>query len=229
MSSSGNAPGQIESPQGRRVRVPQQARSRRTRRRIVEAAVHCFETRGYDATTTAMIAARAGIAVGTLYGYFRDKREILLELLDHTMDEIAGTVIERLRSRAPEASDPRERVALIIDAVFHMQTLRPGIQRLLWGRYFKDPDFHAPIEETRTRLRHAVVAFAGSLDPHLLRPGLDLETASLVIVNAVQWNALHAFIHADDESRAAAARATTDMVSHYLFRDATAPGETDAG
>ena len=52
----------------RRVRVPQQARSRRTRERVLEAAVACFEDRGYDETTTAMIATRAGIGVGTLYG-----------------------------------------------------------------------------------------------------------------------------------------------------------------
>ena len=33
---------------GRGVRVPQQARSRRTRRKVVEAAMYCFEELGYD-------------------------------------------------------------------------------------------------------------------------------------------------------------------------------------
>ena len=49
------------APRG--VRKPQQARSRRTRERILEAAVECFEASGYDQTTTAAIAARAGTAV----------------------------------------------------------------------------------------------------------------------------------------------------------------------
>jgi len=50
------------------VRTPQQARSRRTREQILEAAVTCFEKRGYEETTTAEIARRARIAVGTCYG-----------------------------------------------------------------------------------------------------------------------------------------------------------------
>ena len=66
----------------RPIRQPQQARSRRTREAVLEAAGRCFEECGYDETTTAMIAERAGIAVGTLYGYFQDKRDILLEILD---------------------------------------------------------------------------------------------------------------------------------------------------
>ena len=50
-----------QAPTG--TRTPQQARSRRTRERILEAAVDCFETRGYEATTTAAIAEKAGVAV----------------------------------------------------------------------------------------------------------------------------------------------------------------------
>ena len=143
--------------------MPQQARSRRTRQRILEAAVACFEGRGYDETTTAMIASRAAIGGGTLYGYFRDKREILLELLDRTMNEISEVVIARLEPESWAGRDPREHVRVLIDGVFHMQTLRPGIQRILWERYFKDPDFHEPMERVRERLRATVERFAGEV------------------------------------------------------------------
>jgi len=208
-------------PAARPVRVPQQARSRRTRERIIDAAVACFESEGYDATTTAMIARRARIAVGTLYGYFRDKREILLELLDRTVDEIGEVVIARLEPESLQGRDPREHVRALIDAVFHMQTLRPGIQSILWERYFKDPDFHEPVEAVRTRLKEAVVAFARAADEQsgVLRPGLELDAAALTVVNAVQWNALHSFIHGTHEERHTAANATADMVARYLFRD----------
>ena len=75
------------SPTGERirpVRVPQQARSRRTRQRILDAAIESFETLGYDETTTAEIAREAGLAIGSVYDYFRDKRAILLEILRDT-------------------------------------------------------------------------------------------------------------------------------------------------
>ncbi len=208
-------------PGARPVRVPQQARSRRTRERVLRAAIDCFEKNGYDETTTAMIATRARIAVGTLYGYFRDKREILLELLERTAAEIGEVVIARLDPEAWAGRDPREHVRALIDAVFHMQTLKPGIQRVLWERYFKDPDFHEPVEVMRERMREAVVGFAVAIDEktQLLRPELEIETASLAVVNAVQWNALHSYMHGTPTEIDAAAAATADMISRYLFRD----------
>ena len=45
-----------------------------TRRRILDAAVQLFRTRGFEATTTRDIADAAGIATGTLFNYFRDQR-----------------------------------------------------------------------------------------------------------------------------------------------------------
>ncbi len=203
----------------RGIRVPQQARSRRTRERILEAAITCFEQHGYDDTTTAMIAARARIGVGTLYGYFRDKRDILLELLGRFTDQLLDVVVTRLDPEQWEGGDPAEHARQLIDAVFHMQTLRPGMQRVLWERYFKDPDFHEPMEDARERLRNAVERFARAIDPAVLRPGIDLGAASMTVVNAVQWNALHAFMHGTDAQIDSAAATTADMVARYLFRD----------
>ena len=203
----------------RRVRVPQQARSRRTRERVLEAAVACFEDRGYDETTTAMIATRAGIGVGTLYGYFRDKRELLLELLGQFSDQLVEVVISGLDPERWNGEDPAEHARQLIDTVFHMQTLRPGIQRVLWEQYFKESDFHEPMEAVRERVREAVERFAQTIEPEQLREELDLRAASLTIVNAVQWNAIHAFMHGTPEQIDAAAATTADMVARYLFRD----------
>ena len=86
----------------------------------------CFEARGYDATTTAAIAADAGVGVGTLYGYFTDKRAILLEVLDATVNQIADHVVAQLEPAAWRAADPRERVRALIDTVFHTRSISPG-------------------------------------------------------------------------------------------------------
>src|SRR6056297_2691444 len=62
----------------RLVRAPKQARAHRTREKLIEAAIVCFERHGFDETTTALIATEAGVAVGTVYNHFADKREIIL-------------------------------------------------------------------------------------------------------------------------------------------------------
>lgn len=203
----------------RSVRVPQQRRSRRTRQAVLQAAAACFEESGYDETTTAMIARRAGISVGSVYSYFRDKREILIELLETHLSEVARLVAERLDVDAWDDADPREVVRDLIDTVFHTQRMRPGLQRILWERHFKDEVVHDHAEAIRERMRAAIrTAFARLASRGELRD-LAPATAAAVVLNAVQWNAANAFMYGTPEWIDEAAGATADMVLRFLFRD----------
>src|SRR5579863_7498925 len=49
------------------------------RRRLRQAALELFGERGYEATTTAEIAARAGVTERTFFRHFPDKREALFD------------------------------------------------------------------------------------------------------------------------------------------------------
>ncbi len=204
---------------GRGVRVPQQARSRRTRRRIVEAALHAFEAGGYDETTTAVIAKRAGIAVGTLYGYFENKRDILLEVVDATLGEVSALVVEQLDPASWRGRDPRDVVRTLIDTLFHIQTLRPGTQRVIYERYFKDDAFRDLVEARQQPVRAAIVRFLESVGPEYRPRALDREAAAIAIYNTVQWNATQAIIGSSDDPAAidAAAREAADLIERYVF------------
>src|SRR3954471_9465827 len=48
------------------------------RERLVLAAVDLFTEQGYDATTVAQIAERAGVTKSTFFRHFPDKRELLV-------------------------------------------------------------------------------------------------------------------------------------------------------
>jgi AcrR family transcriptional regulator len=61
---------------------PRAARTRATRRRIVDAAAELFVGQGYAATTLEQIATRAGVAVQTVYFHFGNKRTVLKEAVD---------------------------------------------------------------------------------------------------------------------------------------------------
>jgi AcrR family transcriptional regulator len=76
-------------------------RKARTRASILDAAARLFSERGYDETSIALIAEHADTGVGTVYGYFESKAEILQEvLLDHSRVAIAGYL------RAIDATTP---------------------------------------------------------------------------------------------------------------------------
>ena len=49
------------------------------RRRLQQAAIELFCERGYDQTTTAEIATRAGVTERTFFRHFPDKREVLFD------------------------------------------------------------------------------------------------------------------------------------------------------
>ncbi len=62
--------------------------------RMVAAALDLYETRGYESTTVADIAARAGVTERTFFRHFSDKREVLFagaeKLESHILEEIAA-------------------------------------------------------------------------------------------------------------------------------------------
>jgi AcrR family transcriptional regulator len=62
------------------LRTPTTSGARRTRDKILDAALELFNERGTAAVTTNHVAAHAGISPGNLYYWFSDKDEIVREL-----------------------------------------------------------------------------------------------------------------------------------------------------
>lgn len=67
----------------------------RTRRALVEAAVHLFMTKGYDQTTVAEIAAEADVATKTFFNYFPGKDDVLFADAQDRIDVVLRTIDER--------------------------------------------------------------------------------------------------------------------------------------
>lgn len=205
------------APRG--VRVPVQARSRRTRQRVLEAAAETFENLGYQETTTAEIARRAGIAVGSVYDYFRDKRAILLELLHDTVEQVADLVVQGLAPETWRHADPRESVRKLLELVFHSRTLRPGLQRILWERFFQDPEVRAAVEAIEERVRGAIAALLQVLRDEGLTRIEDPATAAFVVHLSVEWTSSRLVLGGAPVDIDAAVDSATDMISRYLFED----------
>ena len=203
----------------RELRTPQQARSRRTREKILAAAVACFEELGYDATTTAAIAKRARIAVGSLYGYFQDKRAILLELWEKTSSEISSYIISSLDPEEWRDAEPRASVRTLIDALFHARTFNPGMQRIIWERYFKDAEFREAVQTTEIRVRTAMVELFAVLKAQGKLRVADVGSAAFVVHTSVEWTASRIMLGTAGAEVDQAVEATSDMVSRFLFHD----------
>ncbi len=60
--------------------------------RLQQAAFELYTERGYDQTTVAEIAGRAGLTERTFFRHFADKREVLFEGGDHFRAALVGPV-----------------------------------------------------------------------------------------------------------------------------------------
>src|SRR5258706_12398395 len=74
---------------------------------ILEAARKIFAKKGYEAATVDDVAEAAGVAKGTLYLYFRSKRELYLAALRH--DVLAWNRETASRAQAAPAIEAQVR------------------------------------------------------------------------------------------------------------------------
>ena len=79
-------------------RPPQSEESSRTR--ILKAAQHLFATQGFDGTTTRDLAQAAGVAEGTLFRHFANKKAILIEVATQGWVEILTDLLTELSEMA---------------------------------------------------------------------------------------------------------------------------------
>lgn len=112
-------------------RVPAQARSRRTVRRILEAAEGLVAEQGVEAVTTRAIAERAGVAAPSLYRFFADRDEVL----DALLEQMVGDLDDHARA-AEEAWEPGDLDGLL-RLEFHLHVAyyedHPSLAALWFG------------------------------------------------------------------------------------------------
>jgi AcrR family transcriptional regulator len=98
-----------------------------SRAALIDAAFEEFSTKGYEATTVANIAERAGVTTGALYAHFAGKLDLLIatvglmpvEDVMRSVDEIAALSPEEAVHRLGEglATPPDRRTLLLLDVI----------------------------------------------------------------------------------------------------------------
>lgn len=96
-------------------------------RRIVDAASKLAEEGGFEAVRLRDVAEASGVALGTLYRYFRSKEDILVFLLSEEMEALERVLAER----PPRGDSPRERVMGVFGVATRGLTGRPHFARAL--------------------------------------------------------------------------------------------------
>ncbi|HEX3930138.1 MAG TPA: TetR family transcriptional regulator [Nocardioides sp.] len=135
--------------------------------RFRQAAMDLYLERGFDQTTVADIAARAGLTSRTFFRYYADKREVLFD----GSETLRSAMVEAV-DRTPASAAPMRAVAAALDAAATMLGERRDFAR----RRQAVIDANA---ELRERELAKMASLAGALADGLRRRGVDEPDASL--------------------------------------------------
>lgn len=110
---------------------PVQQRSAKRVEQMLEACAALIDELGYDGVTTTLIAERAGVAVGSLYQFFPDKRAVVQALTKRHLDHFTSEIERRLDWEHLEHW--WHGVDTIIDIYVEMYRTIPGFSRVRFG------------------------------------------------------------------------------------------------
>ena len=198
--------------------IPKQKRAQTTRKHILDAGLTLFTRNGYHHTSSKKIAAEAGVATGTFYNHFVDKKALLLALhREHVIAvhrEIELFFEQMKENKIPQ--DSREMMREMVALIFRTHQFGPALHRELHILSLTDAEFAASMR-TERETSHEKLALALTPFSNQLRVD-NFKTANILVGMTVEA-VVHSIItdpQPVDEHRLLDALA--DMLHRYLFR-----------
>lgn len=126
------------------------------RTEIADAALRAFRRKGFHAASMADIIAESGLSAGAIYGHFKSKSDIVLDVARRVVGE---RVIDIQRvADSGELVPPPVLLRSLVDAMTR-ELVDPTIVVQLWGEAAVDPRIHDLAREVFERLRSALIQY----------------------------------------------------------------------
>jgi len=93
---------------------------------VLAAAAAEFAEKGFDGAQMSALAARAEVALGTLYSLFESKEQLFQSVIETSADAVRDAV----QAAVAKVADPRERLLRLIDVSFERFKSDPAFFRL---------------------------------------------------------------------------------------------------
>ena len=99
--------------------------------RMLDACAEIVDEVGYEGLTTTLLAERAGVAIGSIYQFFPDKRAVVQALTHRNLEAYLARLSTRLG--AGEFTNWWDGVDAAIDEYINMHRSTPGFRALRFG------------------------------------------------------------------------------------------------
>ncbi len=158
-------------------KTPRQARSAATIAAIVEAAAQILEREGEEEATTARIAERAGVSIGTLYQYFADRDAVLSAVIRRDREMVSAEIARRIAEGDPKNAEAL--VRSIIAALLAVMRPRRRRRRLILLGAAMRMQSAEEIAATIDRVGMLIASVAAGYPGEVARPLTPVRTYTL--------------------------------------------------
>lgn len=197
-----------------RIRLPKQQRGIETKKRIVKAASQLFSQKGIHGTNSKEIATKAGVSIGSFYAYFKNKKQLLLEILEDFLDSVYQTIWKDVGTYALDALRPQD-VQSIIENVFKAYDIAPQFLSQAHALRYSDPEINRIFERERQR---EIAQILKLMELNQARLQIrDNYAAAVILQNAVESVAHTAKYIGTEIEESRLIKELVDFVYHYFF------------
>jgi AcrR family transcriptional regulator len=164
--------------------VPQETRRIETKRKITDAAILLFASRGYYKTTSKQIAKAAGVSTGSFYKYYADKKVLLIDVLNAYIEETMPLKSEALPVKPIDSIDRKTLLRSTIRQLFESHHFTEGFRYQIAmlssvdkeiGSIFKDYQ-----KKTLSRIKETLLYYLPDLE------AVRLDAIAIVIYSAIE-------------------------------------------
>lgn len=185
-----------------------------TRNRLIAAGERLFSQKGFHNTTSKEIATEAGVAIGSFYAYFVDKKALFIDVLKKHSLEVFDS-ISKVRLEDIGNTDPMGLLAALIKAIIVAHEISPEFHRELTVMVHSDPEIRTVVdgwqEEATARIRETLALWKDRIRTK------DLEAAAVLIYETLEAAVHRIKLYGLDIKEERLVDELSDMLCRYLF------------
>ena len=197
---------------------PIQERADEKKSRLLDAGLELFSTVGYHGTNARDIAARAGVATGSFYRYFRDKKALFMAVCLQTETEMGQEIFDMGRKLREKGASERDVLKQLVKAAVAIHHHNAAFHREVQAMQIKDADIAARGREREQRFLNELGAFLK--ERRTAYAVKDFEAMAELLFCSIEAVAHRAVLFESPVGEKRLVRELQKMLSDYLFHEA---------
>jgi len=205
-----------------KARIPVQKRSIETKDKILNAAWELSAEKGYFKITTHDLAQRAGVATGSFYGYFNNKKEVAIELIKRFYKEASEKALYNIQrdvgdNLTENLDNGKKLVRSLIRTLKESHEINPRIHQDAQALILLDEDVGTINRDEEKKIIEFLISLLQQYKK-FIRVN-DIEAAATMLF-WISTEMIHRIMNdTDDIAKERLLRELEDIIYNYLFRD----------